>query len=74
MNTLNPLLSPPRGLFFQGRLSGEGGLFYLAKTVVSVLYKDVERKVEKDMKLENKYSGSSSEPTPSGYPRDAKKV
>ena len=35
--------------------------------MVSVLYKDEEHKVEKDMKLENKYSsGSSRELTPSG--------
>ena len=35
--------------------------------MVSVLYKDEEHKVEKGMKLENKYSsGSSRELTPSG--------
>ena len=33
--------------------------------MVSVLYEDVEGKVGKDMKLENKYSGSSRELTPS---------
>ena len=34
--------------------------------MVSVLCKDVERKVEKCVKLENKYSGSSGKRTPSG--------
>ena len=54
-------------VYFFKDVSAGGGLFYLAKTVVSVLYKDEEHKVEKDMKLENKYSsGSSRELTPSG--------
>ena len=44
---INPPLSPPGGLF-QTHLSGGGGsLFNLAKTIVSVLHKELERGVEK---------------------------
>ena len=43
---INPLLSPPGGLF-QTHLSGGGCLFNLAKTIVSVLHKELERGVEK---------------------------
>ena len=42
---INPLLSSPGGLF-QTNLSG-GCLFNLAKTIVSVLHKELERGVEK---------------------------
>ena len=42
---INPLLSSPGGLF-QTHLSG-GCLFNLAKTIVSVLHKELERGVEK---------------------------
>ena len=50
---VNPLLSPSGGLFitslFEGGLIWEGGgeLFNLEKTVVSVLHKDLEYKVDK---------------------------
>ena len=52
VSTVNPLLSPPRqdSFFsdsFEGRLNREGGLIYLEKTVVSVLYKELEYKAEK---------------------------
>ena len=44
---INPLLSPPGGLF-QTHLSGGGwGLFNLAKTMVSVLHKELDCGVEK---------------------------
>ena len=52
--TVNPLLSPPGGLFvsspFEGgaaHLRGGGGLFNLEKTMVSVLHKELEYEVEK---------------------------
>ena len=42
---------PPQDSFFsdsfEGRLNREGGLIYLEKTVVSVLYKELEYKAEK---------------------------
>ena len=54
VSTVNPLLSPPpppQDSFFsdsfEGRLNREGGLIYLEKTVVSVLYKELEYKAEK---------------------------
>ena len=43
---INPLLSSPGGLF-QTHLSGGGGFFNLAKTIVSVLHKELECGVEK---------------------------
>ena len=56
--TVNPLLSPPRAYLFQTHLRvglietgaylrGVGGLFNLAKTMVSVLHKELEYQVEK---------------------------
>ena len=58
--TVNPLLSPPGGLFisspFEGRLNRDGGgraylrgarLKTLEKTMLSVLHKEPECKVEK---------------------------
>ena len=50
MITVNPLLSPPKGLvLFQAHLRGGwwGGLFNLETTMVSVLQKELEYKVEK---------------------------
>ena len=55
VSTVNPLLSPhpppPQDSFFsdsfEGRLNREGGLIYLEKKVVSVLYKEPEYKAEK---------------------------
>ena len=44
---INPLLSPPVGLFQTHLSGGGGGLFNLAKTIVSVLHKELERGVEK---------------------------
>ena len=44
---INPLLSSPGGLFQTHLLGGGGGLFNLAKTIVSVLHKELERGVEK---------------------------
>ena len=42
---------PPVGLFisspFEGRLNRDGGLFNLEMTMVSVLHKELEYKVEK---------------------------
>ena len=51
INTVNPLLSPPRYLF-QAHLRGGGlietrDLFNLEKTMVSVLHKELEYKVKK---------------------------
>ena len=43
---INPLLSPPGGLF-QTHLSGGGDLFNLTKTIVSVLHKELECGVQK---------------------------
>ena len=40
-NTVNPLLSPPRGLFERG------DLYILEKTMVSVLHKELENEEEK---------------------------
>ena len=62
--TVNPLLSPLGTYLFQARLSGcaligrgrggGGGLFYVAKMMVSILREGVDRKVEKlrQMKLD----------------------
>ena len=48
---VNPVLSPPEGLFisspFERGLQRDGGLFNLEKTMVSVLHKELEYKVEK---------------------------
>ena len=48
-NTVSPLVSPSGGLFISSPFEGEGGggLFYLEKTMVLVLHKEVEHKVEK---------------------------
>ena len=55
-STVNPLLSYPRGFLIPntfergvggGGLIETGGLFNLTKTMVSVLYKELEYKVEK---------------------------
>ena len=66
MLTVNPLLSPPGGLFISSPFEGGGGLietgclfergvvFNLEKTMVSVLLKELECKVEK---LRNKKVG-----------------
>ena len=43
MGTVNPLLSPPGGL----NRDWGGGVFNLAKKMVSVLHKELECKVEK---------------------------
>ena len=49
-NTINPLLSPPGGLFssnpFETGLNRDGGLFNLEKVMVSVVHKELEYKVE----------------------------
>ena len=49
--TVIPLLSPTEGSFisspFERGLHRDGGLFNLEKTMVSVLYKQLEYKVEK---------------------------
>ena len=53
MSTVNPLLSYPRGFFIPntfgpggaGGLMETGGLCNLAKTMVSVLHKELEYKV-----------------------------
>ena len=55
--TVNPLLSPPGGLFISSPFEGglietgglfeRGGLFNLETTMVSVLQKELEYKVEK---------------------------
>ena len=59
--TLNPILSSPLGLFisgpFEGGLVETGGLFNSGKTVVSVLHKELEYKVEK---LKNKKVGGQA--------------
>ena len=59
--TLNPLLSSPLGLFisgpFEGGLIETGGLFNSDKTMVSVLHKELEYKVEK---LKNKKVGGQA--------------
>ena len=50
MITINPLLSPPKGLvYFKPIWEGGwwGGLFNLETTMVSVLHKELEYKVEK---------------------------
>ena len=52
MCTVNPLLSPPRGLVISNTFEGGGlfdraGLFNLANKMVSVLHKEQECKVEK---------------------------
>ena len=58
VSTVNPLLSHPRGFLIPntfewwgegggGGLMETGGLFNLAKTMVSVLHKELEYKVEK---------------------------
>ena len=46
---INPLLSspPPGGTYFKHICRGEGGLFNLATTTVSVLHKELECGVEK---------------------------
>ena len=45
VHTVNPLLSPPGGLFisntFEGGIIETGGLFILAKTMVSVVLKEL---------------------------------
>ena len=46
-HTINPLLSPPEGLFISNTFEGEGGLFNLKKTMASTLRKELEYKVEK---------------------------
>ena len=50
-NSKSSITSPPQGLFISNRLTGRGllergGLFYLAKKVVSALHKKVECTVE----------------------------
>ena len=52
--TVNPLFSPPGGLFISSPFEGggeglieTGGLFNLETTMVSVLHKELEYKVEK---------------------------
>ena len=49
--TVNPLLSPPGGLFiwspFEGGLMETGGLYNLEMTMVSVFHKELEYEVEK---------------------------
>ena len=50
--TVNPLLSAPRGAYLfhahlRGGLIETGGLFNLETTIVSVLHKELEYKVEK---------------------------
>ena len=50
MITVNPLLSPPKGLVYFKPIwegGGGGGLFNLETTMVSVLHKELEYKVEK---------------------------
>ena len=58
ITTVNPLLTPPGGYLFQAHLRGGGlietgglferrGLFNLEMTMVSVLHKELECKVEK---------------------------
>ena len=48
---VNPLLSPPGAYLFQAHLRGglieTGGLFNLKTTMVSVLHKELDCKVEK---------------------------
>ena len=44
---MNPLLSPWGAYLFQRHLRGGGGLFNLEKTMVLVLHKELEYKVEK---------------------------
>ena len=44
---INPLLSPPGGLTSNTFVVGGGGFFNLAKTIVSVLHKELECGVEK---------------------------
>ena len=50
LSTVNPLISPPGGIFisspFEGR-GGGGGWFNLAKTTVSIFQKEPKYKVEK---------------------------
>ena len=51
-STVNPLLSPPGCLFISSPFEGgglieTGGLFNLQTTMVSVLHKELEYKVEK---------------------------
>ena len=45
LHTVNPLLSPPGAYLFQAHL--RGGLFNLQTTMVSVLHKELEYKVDK---------------------------
>ena len=59
MDTVNPLLGPPGGLFISSPFEGgggviemgglfeRGGLFTLKTTMVSVLHKELDCKVEK---------------------------
>ena len=61
LHTINPLLSPPGGVFISSPFGGggggglidtgglfeKGGLFNLETTMVSVLHKELEYKVEK---------------------------
>ena len=57
-NTVKPLLIPPGTYLFQAHqrngLDRDGGLLNLEKTMVSVLHKELEYKVEK---LKNKKVG-----------------
>ena len=51
MNTVNPLLSPPKALVYFKPIweggGGGGGLFNLETTMASVLHKELEYRVEK---------------------------
>ena len=47
-HTVNPLLRPPGGLFISSPFGGEGlNILNLETTMVSVLHKELEYKVEK---------------------------
>ena len=65
-DTVNPLLRPPRRLFISNIFEGgggcllvSGGLFNLANTMVSILYKEREYKVENLSKSWRSCSGGS---------------
>ena len=66
-DTVNPLLSPQGGLLFQTYLRGwggggllvSGGLFHFANTLVSLLHKELEYKVENLSKSWRSCSGGS---------------